>query len=217
MTRTLYDDFFEFSRSSAEAVEVRDLLDSLKTEYHNDAENRRKVEDRIGTMCCDGEEGDILIYCPDPKMSLKEAKMRISWKENTIKLGGIEDKLYKEKIENISESHKKLWHFKVFVSPEISKKIDDGEYNSSLLTEWCKQLVKAGDDQTRHLESVINMTTFDVLPELGYMPKDLQKNVFEQVSREMRNGTEITREGLKKEVKRIIEKDSGSSGSKNTQ
>jgi len=217
MTRTLYDDFFEFSRSSAEAIEEIELLDHLKGRYHSDAENREKEEDRISTMCCNGKEGDVLIYCPDPRMSLKEAKMRISWKENTIKLGDIEDKLYKEKIRNISESHKKLWYFKVFISPEISKKVDEGGYNSPLLREWCKQLIKAGDDKTRHLKSVVDMTTLDILSELGHVQKDLPKNIFDQVVLEMRDGKEISREKLKKEIKKITENDSGSDGNKNTQ
>jgi len=45
-----------------------------------------------------GKPGDVLIYSPDKTMALKEAECLILWKNDTITLSAVEDKLAAQRL-----------------------------------------------------------------------------------------------------------------------
>ena len=57
-----------------------------------------------------------------------------------------------------------LRSLKVFVSPRF-RLVEKNEHNNngSLLKEWCKQLIKTGDEKESHFKSVLDMTILDIL------------------------------------------------------
>ncbi|GAH33228.1 unnamed protein product, partial [marine sediment metagenome] len=179
--RTFYENFFEFSRPEAEAVEEVRLLNILEQNLHADSTKRLNEEDRLSEVYANGNPGDVLIYCPDKKMALKEAEMLIMWKQENIPLFRIEDKLARDKISSVLDSHKKLWTLRIFVAPAVKKNMYNGLLNEALLREWCRDLVKAGEDKDRHLRSVLDMTILDVLQKKGIVLPKISQTVSKEV------------------------------------
>lgn len=144
LNRTLYEDFDEFTRAQAESYEQMDLLDILEKELHEDSNNRTNEENKLSKICeevgvGDGK-GDVLIYCPDKKMQLKMAEMLILWRQKNIPLSQVQDKLIKQKIESILESHKQLWSLKVFVSPKLAQQLKERGHSNLMIA--CAELSK---------------------------------------------------------------------------
>ena len=199
LDRVFYEDFFEFSRVETEAAEEVRLLDILEKKYHEDSRNRLIEEDKLSEVYSGGSYGDILIYCPDKEMALKEAEMLILWKKDCIPLFQIEDKLAKEKINSILESHKKLWSLKVFVSPTLKGKIENNSLNESLLREWCYGLVKVGEDKDKHIGCMVDLTILDILQNRGIISPEISKKVHEGVNNRL---TELRERGGEEPIRR---------------
>lgn len=203
LNRNLYDDFFEFSRPEAEAVEEIKSLDNFKEKLHNDIKNRIKEENRLSEVYKEGKAGDVLIYCPDPDMSMKEAEMMVLWKKEPIPLRYIEDKLAREKINNIIESHKKQWKLKIFISPELRKVLNENS-KEAILTEWCKLLVKVGDEAGKQLKCTISMTIVDILEKTGTLDPGISAAVFTELQ-EVARTHGIYNDGIsRKNIEKII-------------
>lgn len=199
LERNLYEDFFEFSRSEAEDAEEVKLLNILEKKFHKDPMNRINEEDRLSEVYPGGNAGDVLIYCPDKNMALKEAEMLILWKRDYIPLFEIEDKLARKKINNILESHKKLWCLKVCVSPTLKKKMKNNLLNDALLREWCYDLVKVGEDKNKHLRSTLDITILDILQNKGIILPEISQLVCREVHSKM---TELRERGSEEPITR---------------
>lgn len=183
--RNFYEDFFELSRSDAEEVEEGELLDILEKNFHKNPSHRKTEEDRLSEMYAGENTGEVLIYCPDKKMSLKEAKMLVLWKNSEKPLSDIGDKLIKKKVSNIIDSHKKLWFFKVFVSSKLKEKIEKKLLDDALLREWCNNLVKIGQDKKIHIQSPLEIMIFDILKNKGIISPKILQLIYEGVNNEM--------------------------------
>lgn len=155
LKRSLYDDFFVRTRLEVEAKEIN-LLNTLEENYHLNKRYRLNEENSL-TANCRMEDGSVLIYCPDPEMSIKEAQMLVLWKGQAIPLQNINDPLLSKKIKNILESHKQLWSMKVFV-----KSIENIR-NHSLLTSFCETITSAGDDYKVCRANTVELLTLDIL------------------------------------------------------
>ncbi len=118
------------------------LLDILEANFNIDSDNRTYREDGLSTICQDGEPGDVLIYCPEKDMALKEAEMLIDWKQSFMPLSKVEDKLLSRKIGSILGSHEQLWSLKIFILPELKKKMEKRPSDATLLNSWCDFLVR---------------------------------------------------------------------------
>ena len=139
--RRLYEQIYTLSREQAEAVQRLDWLAHVTEHFHEDAKNRTDEEDRLAQLC-GLEKGDVLIYCPDPDMSLKQAKVLVTWKGQIRELEEIEHRVTKRRIEAIQDSHLALWMLRVFVNPDTDQARRDD------LNRWCR-------------------ATFDPPPEIG--------------------------------------------------
>jgi uncharacterized protein len=156
--RVLYKRAYALPRSAAEADKKEGRLNRIKTQYYLDPANRYKVEDEVANLC-GLDPGDILLYCPDPDMNFKAAKMLVTWADGVIPLQEVEDSLIHNKIENIVNSHRNLWSANAYVHPQ---KITDRVM--TLLTDLCEEHIE-GDGQYR--PDLVERLLFDVAAEEG--------------------------------------------------
>lgn len=212
LERIFYEDFFEFSRSEAETAEEVRLLDILEEKFHKNSTYRMNEEDRLSRVYSDKNPGDVLIYCPNKNMALKEAEMLILWKKNHMPLSKIEDKLAKEKVKSILDSHKQLWCFKVFVSPTLKNEMENNLLNEALLREWCYDIVKVGEDKERHFRSMIDVTILDILQNKGEVSSEISQLVCDKVTsrvaelRQRGSGEPITRKYIESVIEDFLSK-----------
>lgn len=113
---------FEVGRSQIEAEQgsLRDrppINEVITTEWWREARLRATEEDRVAGLLGMGS-GDLLIYCPDPEMSLKLAEMQVFWNGRVRPLMDCEDDpIVGEKLNVILKSHKNLWALRAFMNP----------------------------------------------------------------------------------------------------
>lgn len=171
-SRNLYKRFYSISRARIDAVRLHDHLDSLKQSYHKDAENRARHEQLLSDYA-GLEKGDVLIYCPDPDMNLKIAKMFV-----TSRRGGIDefcntdDRLVKQKMDSIIESHRNLWELQVFVKPELLQ----SEHKKQILYHWCQVFFEPPQDDYQTQSNEKNAIS-SVIEDL-WRNSDLKKDQF---------------------------------------
>jgi HD superfamily phosphohydrolase len=88
--------------------------DELVKRFHFCCEGREEAEEYL-TRRLNFKQGEIIVYCPSPDMSLKEAKV-------LVKVDRYAPRPLSElnipEINALQERHKNLWKFYVFVSPE---------------------------------------------------------------------------------------------------
>jgi HD superfamily phosphohydrolase len=61
-------------------------------------------------------EGSIIVYCPPYEMGLKEARVRVVWKEGKVtELKDVPDDHIKSEVTAIQENHRRLWRVSVLV------------------------------------------------------------------------------------------------------
>ena len=101
---------YSLTRSEAEAAAGLDWTGKMISEYHDDPENRTRVEDQIASLC-ELEPGEVLIYCPDRDMGKKYAGMLVEWKGDYRILRDIDDPATKPSLLAIEKSHELLWNF----------------------------------------------------------------------------------------------------------
>lgn len=132
--RNLYKRFYSISRARIDADRLHDHLASLKKWYHKDAENRTKHEQLLSDYA-GLEQGDVLIYCPNPDMNLKIAKMHVPSRGGGIEeFCNTDDRLVKQKMNSIIESHRNLWELQVFVHPKVLQL----KHKKQILYHWCQ-------------------------------------------------------------------------------
>jgi HD superfamily phosphohydrolase len=70
--------------------------------------------------------GSVAVYCPPFEMGLKEARVRVVWKEKLVtELKDVSDLHIKSEIEGIQEDHLRLWHIGVFIDRAILHESED--------------------------------------------------------------------------------------------
>lgn len=122
--RRLYKNVYTLSRPEAEAALGLDWIDKMTNEYHSDPANRTKVEDNLASLC-NLSPGDVLIYCPNPNMAKKYARMLVDWKTTIPRaLEEIDDPVSKPSLTTIARSHELLWNLSVFVDPAVADKME---------------------------------------------------------------------------------------------
>ena len=139
--RKLYKRFFIISKREAEADESRNHLEYLRKTFHSDATSRAEKEEQI----CEYaklDKGDVIIYCPNPDMNLKEAKMRVTSNRGVAPLTDAANELTKDKINSIIRSHQELWQLQVFVRYEVF--LNDSK--TELLKAICNYIFRGYDD-----------------------------------------------------------------------
>lgn len=99
--------------------------------YHDSYEEREALENDLAKEA-GLDKGDVVIFCPDPDMQLKEAAIRVLW-EKRVEQGNMQTRIepfnqiatgkgdsiaiHKDELALIIAMHKALWNFIVFVHP----------------------------------------------------------------------------------------------------
>ncbi len=114
--RQLYRPAWELSAGVAEEKEV---LTNLVEQYWKDCEGRERAEDEIAAFH-DLPRGSVLIFCPDNRMSVKEAQARVVWPQmpSGSKLYDVKDRRVKAQLQNMKEMHWWLWRMAVYLDDD---------------------------------------------------------------------------------------------------
>jgi len=188
VSRNLYKRFYSISRARIDADQLHDHLDFLKNTYHKDAENRARHEKLLSDYA-GIEEGDVIIYCPDPDMNLKIAKMFVTSRKGGIdEFCNTDDRLVKQKMDSIIESHRNLWELQVFVNPESLK----SRHKKQILYHWCQVFFEPpqSDYQKQNNERIALSSVIEDLLR-NFDPKNEQNkkdNIIEEAISQMRGG-----------------------------
>lgn len=156
--RKIWKSVFERKRNriDAEQSDLRDLnvMDTLMTSYWKDAANRTNEEDRVAAFL-GMQSGDLLFYCPDHRMAMKLAEMKVFWNGCLKPLANCEDdKLVAQKLKNILFSHENLWSIKAFMNPEYLMKKD-------AVNEACEYLFTFDAGRKAHNQKVYYSSVVD--------------------------------------------------------
>lgn len=195
--RKLYKRFYALPRWKVTQDPMSDNLANLKEKYHSDAKNRIKTEDLLSSFA-DIEQGDVLIYCPDPDMNLKEAKMNVTSKKGGIEqFYKIDDSLIKKKMKSLIESHKGLWELQVFVKQESLT----SQHKKDLLEQACKFYFEDSSEMAeRNLYSSV-MLDIERQEEDSY-PVGQKDQIIKDAMAVMRDGEVIDRNYFKTRLKK---------------
>lgn len=124
-TRRLWSQVHEKCRNDVEAEHRQcrdiDLWDFIMNSWHRDAQYRYDNEERMAKLL-NLESGDILFHCPDKRMAMKPADMKVLWNGQLRPLRQcLDDTQVKNKLNAIIESHEQLWQIITFLHPDKSE------------------------------------------------------------------------------------------------
>lgn len=115
---------------SAVPNESKHPISYLATEFRGTKEDptnqgRLKLESKL-VQACGADEGDVLIYCPDPDMQSKEVDARLEIVEDRILplRCQTESFAYQRDINVLKQYYDELWRAYVFVSPGVFADVD---------------------------------------------------------------------------------------------
>ena len=85
---------------------------------------RKEDEDKIANLL-GMESGDFLIYCPNPKMGMKWAQMKVFYNGKLSPLYQCkDDPIIERRLKITLDSHENLWNLKTFINPKHNDKKD---------------------------------------------------------------------------------------------
>jgi len=127
--RYLWKKIYERNRQTVEAeqAQVRDIdvWETIMNRWWRDASSRTDDEDRIaGALGMDS--GDLIIHCPDSKMAMKLAEMKVFWNGILRPLEDCrDDPVVGPKLDVILRSHENLWAIRSFLNPDHLTRKDE--------------------------------------------------------------------------------------------
>lgn len=225
--RQLYVPVYTISRVAANNERC---LDSLVEHFYsaNNIEFRAEVEKKIANLA-GLKPYQVIIYCPDKKMSTKEAMVEVLWPKEqgpkplqTLceKGQGIEDENMRNEINQLKEKHKALWQLNVFVDPECTP-----EQHQDVAA-YCRALEEFRyiENQNSNYSETSEETIFDrtlrraieTLPEKDNLDikatRELAKSGFHKTSRllSIKDMQKIILNNGKQEGQKILDFDPGS-------
>jgi len=135
--RNLWKGFFERDKSQVDAEQKHlrdvDLIGAIMDRWWKDSSGRAEDED-CHAVAIGIEPGDLLIHCPDHRMAMKLADMKVFWNGALKPLRACtDDPIVREKLSVILKSHAALWAIRVFLNPDHLDK-------RTMAVDACKQL-----------------------------------------------------------------------------
>ena len=113
--RRVYKRAYFLDRSVGEVVQ-RDLIDR----YHADRCQRNRLEEELSDVL-GLDPGELIVYCPAAKMSLKEAQVPVRISDGSpVPL----DRLEIAEVDSLAEQHRNLWRFYVFVASRHEEQLE---------------------------------------------------------------------------------------------
>jgi HD superfamily phosphohydrolase len=125
---------------------------SLVRDLHKDFSKRAEVEREIAEDCSINEE-DVIIYCPDSDMSLKEAAVKVMWLDDTTKeLSQIHEDPPSGELRELNEKHYALWRFCVLLRGSLvdarGQEISDACFHRWQMVNQNPRFSRVGPDQS---------------------------------------------------------------------
>jgi hypothetical protein len=198
--RQLYKRADHVERQTVLADQTQDRLARLDGTLRKNAAKRVAIENEIADLS-GLEEGDVLFYCPDPKMNLKAADMLVTWREDVIPLRKIDDPVIRSRADNIIKSHENLWQCKVFIHPA---KRHDAEAVGRVRELSKSHLQEQGDyDRETIAQIVLDLAEESKISMAASNSRDVASSVLAKT----RGGSPITRSLLLTEVRRFLGKE----------
>ncbi len=120
--RHLWKQIYERNRNwiDTEQSEHRDIavMDQTMELWWKNAKKRQEDQDYL-SGCVGLPVGRLLLYCPDERMNLKLAEMKVLWNGSLQELKNCADEpVVGPKLKTILESHRQLWAIRGFLAPE---------------------------------------------------------------------------------------------------
>lgn len=124
---------------------------SLVRELHDDFDKRAEVERQIAEDCSINPE-DVIIYCPDSDMALKEAAVKVMWLDDTVKeLSQVREDPPSGELRELNEKHYALWRFCVLLRGSLvdakGKEISDACFHRWQMLNENPRFSGVGHDQ----------------------------------------------------------------------
>lgn len=114
--------FMPVVRITRAQADEKHMVKNLVECYHESQgiAKRQQLEDSI-CQACGLKPGQVIIYCPDKKMSGKEAevKVRFSSMGELEVLKDVPDSSVRDEIRALEAKHNSLWSLEVFVDPDV--------------------------------------------------------------------------------------------------
>ncbi len=126
--RTLWKRIYERGRAlvmaEQHASRTVNVMQDLMKRFHTDPAQRMNAESRLAGLM-NMPDGDLLIYCPNERMSMKMADCMVFWNGELRPLKDCtDDELVGAKLKSILDSHQNLWSLKVFMNPRYLARAD---------------------------------------------------------------------------------------------
>jgi len=120
--RRLWKQIYERNRNwiETEQSEHRDIavMEQTMETWWKNAKRRQEEQDYL-SGCIGLPVGRLLVYCPDERMNLKLAEMKVLWNGTLRALESCTDEpVIGPKLRTIIESHRQLWAIRGFLAPE---------------------------------------------------------------------------------------------------
>lgn len=98
---------------------ARHSKERLAEELYQSPAGRSAVEEELAHQC-GFPPADVIVYCPDPQMSLKQAGVKVRWIDDAIHpLNEITDDPPSGEIKELEAKHKALWRLSVFLRADL--------------------------------------------------------------------------------------------------
>lgn len=125
-TRKLWKEIYRRTRDTidAEQTQIRNfnVQEAIMDRWWKDPTSRT-TDEKIIAENLGMDSGDFLIHCPDPKMAMKIAAMKVFWNGSLRPLEQCTDeRVVGQKLEVILRSHEKLWSIRCFLNPDYFEK-----------------------------------------------------------------------------------------------
>ncbi len=125
--RRLYECVHEYRDEDIRKAQAESHFDNqykIVTAKIGKAEARRNFENYLAA-CTNAEDGDFLLYAPEPKMNMKQAEMKVFWSGETKAFKDIDDPIVKSRLKAILSAHERLWSIMLLAKRSLS----DGQKN----------------------------------------------------------------------------------------
>lgn len=124
--RRLWYQVHERTRDEVEADHKNqrdiDLWEVIMKDWWKDSDNRLAHEEEVASFL-GLESGDVLFHCPDHRMAMKPADMKVFWNGTLKSLKEcLDDNMVSDKLRAILTSHEKLWQLRTFLNPAKSER-----------------------------------------------------------------------------------------------
>jgi hypothetical protein len=131
------------------------------------------LEDRLAGLL-EMDPGDLLLYCPHPRMAMKVAEILVFWNGALRPLKDCsDDELVGQKLQSILDSHQNLWTIRVFLNPARVAQAD-------MVAHAADSLLSFDASRKRRLDDAFYRTVIERRARAGKLGVGMEHETFEK-------------------------------------